>query len=720
MLAEEERDLASCNRDSSEDLGIKCFEFDWDGTPNSDDSWPQSHDSWERQPMVSFDDEYKARMAALDQEAEDALNTGAKRSPDAPAPVVFVDTLEKMDKFLPVQSRLKDGVELAFDCEGTPEEDENGEPIPGGGFGHTGDISFLSMTVISIDITYVFDLWWDVRSDWDTLCHKFGIKIGKVRDVQLMGPLSRSGRKSNIIGLYKIMKFEGYFTMSSRKLNTWLNEKASGGAYFKRNGWRPLTTRPLTRPARNYIAGDTEYLYGLHKRLQNRLKGWLEVTQGKTVGGLMDAIGKPSTLLATTDDLMQFIDEQSMIRAHFATSPGFDSKFRKGKANAPAAFLRISDLWEENQDRMSKRQEDIAMSEKVDSSEIVNKHAGTSSGASEQELDIPSTQQEQIEPSVLSDIQADDSNDNDTTLAVGWPSSPTMENQADTVAADWSDRNDDPQDDMGPTAVVSTDTEAEDWDNVTTTDNGSWEYMPAREATFTESALLPYRLGRWNESVSSGASSIQDSWRQELFCGCKGNGVGLSRDGAITFFTMTIRSLNTTYTFDVQVLGDQVFNMVGNNASVRKNQAGESRMNDPTMWRGYSGKWSSKKKKVKDYLDWNGFEALEIRPVNSIVLLGCRIDTEILPELFDHLLQRLWETTNEMKMESPELFFSILREESWIRAYAVWSRESSNFYVAGICREIRNHPRTRSPPIFTMLPQVITGIREDEYMVGFE
>ncbi|TGO18060.1 hypothetical protein BTUL_0012g00040 [Botrytis tulipae] len=436
------------------------------------------------------------------------------------------------------------------------------------------------------------------------------------------------------------------------------------------------------------------------------------------------------------------------------------------------------------------------MSEKASSSELVHKNAGTSSSASEQELDIPLTQQEHIEPFVLSDIQADDSNsiDKDTTLAVGWPSSPTMENQADTVAADWSDRNDDPQDNMGPTAVASTDTEAEDWDNVPTTDDGSWEYMPARKATFTEFVPSPFSkpdsvldkrffliesVARMNRFLPV-LSSIQGSRRQELFCGCKGNGVGLSRKGAITFFTMTIRSLNTTYTFDVQVLGDRLFNMVGNNslslrvileskefgqvwwdvrndfealshhynlhphfdldlqlldimsaggnrarlnsliASVRKNQAGESRMNDPTMWRGYSGTWSSKKKEVKDYLDWNGFEALEIRPANSIVLLGCRIDTEILPELFDHLLQRLQETTDEMKMGSPELFLNIVREESWIRAHAVWSRESSNVYVTGICREIRNHPRTRSPPIFTMLPQVIAGIREDEYMIGFE
>ncbi|KAF7913702.1 uncharacterized protein EAF01_000108 [Botrytis porri] len=427
------------------------------------------------------------------------------------------------------------------------------------------------------------------------------------------------------------------------------------------------------------------------------------------------------------------------------------------------------------------------MSEKIDSSELVHQHAGTSSSASEQELEVPLPQQEHIDPLILSNIQADDSIDNNATLAVGWRSSPIVENQADTVAADWSGTNNDPQDDTGPTVVASTNTAAEDWDDVPTTDDGSWDSETfSVPSPFSKSNNVLDKRFFLIDSVTkmslflSVLSNIQNSWRQELFCGCKGNGVGLSRDGAITFFTMTIRSLNTTYTFDVQVLGDQVFNMVGNNglslrmileskefgqvwwdvrndfealshhynihphfdidlqlldimstrgnraklngliASVRKNQAGDSRMNDLTMWRGYSGTWSTKKKEVKDYLDWNGFEALEIRPVHPIVILGCRIDTEILPELFDHLLRRLWETTNEMKMGSPELFYNIVREESWIRAQAVWSRESSNVYVSGICREIRNHPRTRSPPIFTMLPQVVAGIREDEFMIGFE
>lgn len=72
----------------------------------------------------------------------------------------------------------------------------------------------------------------------------------------------------------------------------------------------------------------------------------------------MDVIGKPSTLLATLEDLMQFIDQQSMIRAQYAISQGFDSRSRDEKADAPAAFLRINDLWEESQDRMLKRYEE--------------------------------------------------------------------------------------------------------------------------------------------------------------------------------------------------------------------------------------------------------------------------------------------------------------------------------------------------------------------------
>ncbi|TEY34374.1 hypothetical protein BOTCAL_0630g00040 [Botryotinia calthae] len=100
--------------------------------------------------------------------------------------------------------------------------------------------------------------------------------------------------------------------------------------------------------------------------------------------------------------------------------------------------------------------------------------------------DIPLTQQEHIEPFVLSGTQVDDCIGNNITPAVGWPSSPTMNNQADTAAADWSGKTNNPQDGMGPTVVASTDTAAKDWDIVPTTDHVSWEYMLARETTFTE------------------------------------------------------------------------------------------------------------------------------------------------------------------------------------------------------------------------------------------
>lgn len=301
---------------------------------------------------------------------------------------IMIDTLEKLDEFLPLLSQLKNGVELALDLEGTPEKDDEGKPIPGGGFGRTGSISWLTMTIISMDKTYLFDvwqlkeqtferesedglslkkvlesqdriqLWWDVRTDWDTLFHVYGIKIGKVRDIQLMELLSRHGQKSNICGLSRAMRAEGSKFMSLKELEAWLDDKQEGGNYFKENGWRPLTARPINETAKRYIAGDTDCLFQLHNQLQLRLGRWAFTMQGNTVGGLMDLLGKRSTLPATEEDLMEFIDQQSAIRAHYATSPGFNSKSQVGKTIPPAAFLRITDFWENNYTRMEMRREE--------------------------------------------------------------------------------------------------------------------------------------------------------------------------------------------------------------------------------------------------------------------------------------------------------------------------------------------------------------------------
>ncbi|RAL68317.1 hypothetical protein DID88_007047 [Monilinia fructigena] len=201
-------------------------------------------------------------------------------------------------------------------------------------------------------------LWWDVRSDWDTLFHKFGIQIGKVRDLQLMEVLSRPGQKSRVFGLSRAMREEGRSFMSPAELDIWLDDKEAGSNYFKKHDWQPLIDRPINATASSYISGDTDCLFQLHNRLQDRLASWAYRVQGKTVGGLMELIGKQSTLPAATEDLMEFIDQESTRRAHHAISPGFDAKSHEGKTVPPAVFLQIFLAWELNPERIMKRRDE--------------------------------------------------------------------------------------------------------------------------------------------------------------------------------------------------------------------------------------------------------------------------------------------------------------------------------------------------------------------------
>ncbi|ESZ97262.1 hypothetical protein SBOR_2336 [Sclerotinia borealis F-4128] len=569
-LSDDEDEWTSEDGDIGEEWNDELSESNWTSiTPDEDDPWPQL-DSAIAWPDIDTLQESSGWVSDNVEAVE-------------PKTTIMIDTIEKLDAFLPTLSRLKNGVELAFDCEGTPEiVDSDGKVT--GGFGRDGDISFLSMTIASMNKTCIFDvwqlkavtferqnddglslkkvlesqdriqLWWDVRSDWDTLFHKFGIQIGKVRDVQLLELLSRSGVKSNICGLSRAMRDESEAFMG-RGLDDWLSNKAVGGFYFKKNNWKPLIERPINETAR----------------------AWEYVT--------------PVDVAPTEDDMpMIFID-----------------------------------------------------------------------------------------------------------------SIPEMN-----------------------------------------------EFLPV--------------LSNLRKHVP------------ELFCGCKGNGNGLSRDGGISMFSMTIKSLNTTYMFDVQVLGDQVFSMVGDNGlslgmilesdeimqvwwdlrsdfealshhfniyprlyrdlqllELMSSKGNRTKLNGlvnsvrmicieypDSTGGGYVGKWTKMKKEAREYFDYNGFRELETRPANHVVMQVCRGDTEIMPVMYDHLVHRLADTTRGMRMGSDNLFLDIVDEETIIRAEAVWSGESTNEYHYILDREIVNHPRTRSPPIFRMLPRVFSWGREDDVMKGME
>lgn len=374
----------------------------WPQLDNTSEEWvDQTADAWgdleEPQRTIDWDFETKGMHSPINPftpkfQKRHANSMDAEpepREPQTTEEAILIDTLEKLDEFLPLLSQLKDGVELALDCEGTPEIVENGVIIPGGGFGRNGNLSFLSMTIISMNKTYLFDvwtlkletferknedgvslkqvleseniiqLWWDVRSDWDTLYHVFDIQIGKVRDLQLMEFLSRTGsQNTNIYGLARTMREEGKAFMGREELEEWLYAKQSGSNYFKEHDWKPLVERPINETARSYIAGDTNCLFQLHNRLYTRMQRWSSLMQGKTVGGLMPLLGKESTSLATMEDLMEFIDEESVRRARDATSPGFDAKSWVGKTIPPAAFIQIAGLWVGNSSRISKRREE--------------------------------------------------------------------------------------------------------------------------------------------------------------------------------------------------------------------------------------------------------------------------------------------------------------------------------------------------------------------------
>lgn len=393
FLSDEESGSSSDNRDTGEDSNIDEPECSWPTDPDANEPWFQpwsltnefeqqlSH-TWPDlegpQVEVDWDLENREGVYLLTIPSiplfEESILTSLVPEPKPPQREegIMIDTLEKLDAFLPTLSQLKDGVELALDCEGSPSKKVNGVLVPSGGFGRNGYMSFLSMTIISMKKTYIFDvwqlkrttferqskdglslkqvleshdriqLWWDVRGDWDILFHRFGIQIGKVRDLQLMEVLSRQGYKGRVSGLLRTMKEEGKNFMSPEELEIWIDDKEAGSDYFKRHNWQPLIDRPINAIASSYISGDTDCLFQLHNQLVYKLYRWAYCTPGKTVTGLMELIGKQSTLPATLEDIMEFIDQESARRAHHAISPEFDSSSKEGKTIPPPAFLQIS------------------------------------------------------------------------------------------------------------------------------------------------------------------------------------------------------------------------------------------------------------------------------------------------------------------------------------------------------------------------------------------
>ncbi|KAF7892728.1 uncharacterized protein EAF02_000266 [Botrytis sinoallii] len=313
---------------------------------------------------------------------------------------IMIDTPETFDEFLPVLSQLVEDIpELGCDCEG------------GKSFGRNGVLTFFSMTILSWRETYIIDvlaliklgiqvfeqenveglslkkvlgskkylqLWFDVRQDWDTLYHLFGVTPGRILDLQLLELLSRRGSKDSILGLFRVMREHGKAFMRNKELEDWLDEKDEGRNYFSGHelGYGVLEEEgPISETTKRYIAGDTDCMFHLYFHLSLQLRYWdqemqisipekatesaekttgianakqhIETAVGIESGLSTNELQEPTEPAAPVEprhrrDWLTFVEEQSMLRAELAMAPEYDPNDQDRKYSAPEAFLEIS------------------------------------------------------------------------------------------------------------------------------------------------------------------------------------------------------------------------------------------------------------------------------------------------------------------------------------------------------------------------------------------
>ncbi|KAF7913704.1 uncharacterized protein EAF01_000110 [Botrytis porri] len=342
---------------SASDEGADCYtsdyndEIEWDTVV---DFWPVSQNEGDQMGQESgppIDWDFETSNEPIEQEP--LFKT------------IMIDTPETFDEFLPILSQLMEDVpELGCDCEG------------GKTFGRIGVLTFFSMSILSRRETYTIDvwvllklgiqvfdqenaeglslkkvlgskkylqLWFDVRQDWDTLYHLFGVTPGRIIDLQLLEFLSRRGSKHSIMGLFRIMRDHGRAFMSSEEHEAWLDEKEEGRQYFSGHklGYGVLEEeRPISDTTKRYIAGDTDCMFHLYFHLKQKLRDWEEEMQIS----MSEKTTEPAALVEPRlrKDWLTFIEEQSILRAELAMAPEYDPNDEVGKYSAPEALLEIS------------------------------------------------------------------------------------------------------------------------------------------------------------------------------------------------------------------------------------------------------------------------------------------------------------------------------------------------------------------------------------------
>ncbi|RAL68318.1 hypothetical protein DID88_007048 [Monilinia fructigena] len=124
FLSDENSRSSSDNRDTGEDLNIDAPE--WNNDPDANELWSQPG-SWtnalKEQPSHAWADMEGPQIEVdWDFQNKEVLELEPVKRKES----IMIDTLAKLDAFLPNLSQLKDGVELALDCEGTPEKEVDG------------------------------------------------------------------------------------------------------------------------------------------------------------------------------------------------------------------------------------------------------------------------------------------------------------------------------------------------------------------------------------------------------------------------------------------------------------------------------------------------------------------------------------------------------------------------------------------------------------------
>ena len=113
----------------------------------------------------------------------------------------------------------------------------------------------------------------DARNDSDNLSTEYGIRLGGVRDLQLMEYFSRPGDPgSTVLGLLKCI--EKHLFARPDVIQKWNMQKEKGRIlYNPRYGGSPdvFTKRPLSPTMLRYAAGDVEHMSVLYRRYRRKL-----------------------------------------------------------------------------------------------------------------------------------------------------------------------------------------------------------------------------------------------------------------------------------------------------------------------------------------------------------------------------------------------------------------------------------------------------------------